>query len=183
MPEIVHDCGKRVRFPSGTEGKKGRCPHCQGTVIVPHEAVNQRKLHLTPPPHWDEYLAYLEDRGPPPTHMVMPSRLMLQDEFAERWERRKEVVYSKFYCPSCRERIIMKEVICTNCGLDFRSGEILGKPHLRLNKKGMEYLGQISWVKNAREESQRLRKKSSGEHVLPPSLEEPGDEAPAGAEA
>jgi hypothetical protein len=35
MPEIVHSCGKTLRFPEGSEGKKGKCPSCGELVEVP----------------------------------------------------------------------------------------------------------------------------------------------------
>lgn len=35
MPEIVHACGKKLTFPPGSEGRKGKCPRCGGPVEVP----------------------------------------------------------------------------------------------------------------------------------------------------
>lgn len=154
MPELVHDCGKRVRFPSGTEGRRGRCPHCGESVVVPHASENglaAPKIVLDPPPHWDEYLAYLEDRGPPPRPTVMPHKLMLQTEADERWERQAEARPSRFSCPSCRARINMDQVICTGCGVDFRTGYTVDGT-ARLNDKGMAYLEQIPWLEQARRE-------------------------------
>ena len=92
MPELTHTCGKTVRFPSGLEGKKGRCPHCGGGLRVPtsDRVPEQRQIQLEPPPHWEAYKAYLEDRGPPPRPLVMPKNLMLRAEADERWERQAE---------------------------------------------------------------------------------------------
>jgi hypothetical protein len=38
--------------------------------------------------------------------------------------------------------------------LDFRSGIVLGQK-MRVNEKGMQYLSEISWVREAREEHAR----------------------------
>lgn len=155
MPELVHDCGKRVRFPSGTEGRRGRCPHCGGSLTVPHAGENglapPPKVELDPPPDWDEYLAYLQDRGPPPRPTIMPHKLMLQAEADEKWERQAEVRPSRFSCPSCRARINMDQVICTGCGVDFRTGYTVDRS-ARLNEKGLAYLEQIPWLDQARRE-------------------------------
>src|SRR5438270_5499764 len=35
MPELVHSCGKKLKFPDGSEGKKGKCPGCGQPVEVP----------------------------------------------------------------------------------------------------------------------------------------------------
>ncbi len=150
MPELFHDCGKRVRFPPGTEGRRGKCPHCGGPVEVPGAPPPREKIQLRPPPHWDEYLAYFEDRGPPPRPVVMPSKLMLATDAEEAWERQAQVRPSKFHCPACRHRIDMDQVICTKCGLDFRTGKVLGAK-ARLNEKGMSYLEQLPWLEAARE--------------------------------
>lgn len=153
MPELVHDCGKRVRFPSGTEGRRGRCPHCGGSVSVPEAAESGLAplppIQLDPPPNWDEYQAYLEDRGPPPRSPLMPHNLMLQAEADERWERQAEVRPSRFSCPACRARINMEQVICTGCGVDFRTGYTVDRS-AKLNEKGLAYLEQIPWLDDAR---------------------------------
>ena len=154
MPELIHGCGKRVRFPSGTEGRRGKCPHCGGRVEVPGSDETPARIMLDPPPHWAQYLAYLEDRGPPPRPLVMPSKLMLQTEADERWDRQAEVVPSKYFCPSCKERINVDQVICTKCGLDYRTGLVLGK-NVRLNEKGMKYLKDIPWLEDARRTHQQ----------------------------
>ena len=151
MPELTHECGKRIRFPSGTEGRRGKCPHCGGTVEVPDGSGLQPlpKIELDPPANWSEYLAYLEDKGPPPRPVVMPSKLMLQTEADEQWERRVDVRPSRFACPNCKVRINMEQIICTGCGVDFRTGYTVDKS-ARLNEKGLEYLTQIPWLDDAR---------------------------------
>lgn len=167
MPELLHDCGKTVRFPSGTEGRKGKCPHCGGKVTVPNDdsVPAQKSIHLDPPGHWEEYLAYFEDRAPAPRPMVMPKELMLQAEADERWERQATTRPSRFHCPVCRNRINVDQVICTKCGLDYRTGVVLGK-NQRLNEKGLTYLRDIPWLVEAR------RALARGE------TEAPGDPAP-----
>lgn len=153
MPELVHDCGKRVRFPSGTEGRRGRCPHCGKSVEVPEASADglaAQRVELPPPPDWDEYLAYLEDRGPPPRPTIMPHKLMLQAEADEKWERQAEVRPSRFSCPACRARINMDQVICTGCGVDFRTGYTVDRS-ARLNEKGLAYLEQLPWLDQARQ--------------------------------
>lgn len=150
MPELQHDCGKTVRFPPGTEGKRGKCPHCGGRVQVPGKTEPEERIELDPPPYWEDYLAYLEDRGPPPRPLIMPSKLMLKEDADEHWEQRSQVVWSRYNCPVCKERIQIQQLVCTKCGLDFRSGIVLGQK-MRVNDKGMEYLAGISWVQEARD--------------------------------
>lgn len=150
MPELVHDCGKKVRFPSGTEGKKGRCPHCGGRLIVPEgDAYQQHKIKLDPPPNWQSYLDYLNDRTGPPREAIMPSKLMLAAEADEKWERQASRVPSKFLCPSCKNRLMVDEILCTKCGLDLRTGKLLGGS-AQVNPKGMTYLRKIPWLREAR---------------------------------
>lgn len=151
MPELIHGCGKRVRFPSGTEGRRGRCPHCGESVLVPDDAqARQPRIHLDPPPLWSEYLAYMRGESPPPRPVVMPRKLMLAAEADEKWERQAQVRPSKFHCPSCKVRINIDQVVCTGCGVDFRSGKQLGGT-ARLNDKAMEYLEQVPWLAEARQ--------------------------------
>ena len=151
MPELTHECGKTVRFPSGTEGKRGKCPHCGGAVRVPGggEPLAQHQIRLDPPLHWEEYQAYFEGRQGPPRPLVVPTKLMLQAEADERWDRQATTRPSRFHCPVCRNRINVDQVLCTKCGLDFRTGEVLGK-NQRLNEKGLDYLRDIPWLVEAR---------------------------------
>ena len=166
VPELTHSCGKTVRFPSGTEGKRGKCPHCGGRVDVPvsDRIPAQKMITLQPPPHWPEYQAYL-DGGPPPRPMVMPHKLMLQTEADDAWDRQAQVRPSKFWCPSCKDRMDVDQVICTKCGLDFRTGHVLGQ-NVKLNEKGMTYLQRIPWLVDARDalkeelQSEQLKKQT-----------------------
>ncbi|MDC3379422.1 hypothetical protein OAX78_03975 [Planctomycetota bacterium] len=153
MPELQHECGKRVKFPPGTEGRRGKCPHCGGAVNVPlGPSPHAQKEHtLDPPDHWEDYVAYLEDRGPPPRPLVMPMQLMLKTEADEKWDSRKDVRPSKFACPACRMRMNVNQIVCTKCGLDFRTGYVLGQ-QAKVNEKGMIYLAGIPWLEEAREE-------------------------------
>jgi hypothetical protein len=41
------------------------------------------------------------------------------------------------------------QIICTKCGLDFRTGHVLGK-NAKLSPKGMAYLKTIPWLDEAR---------------------------------
>lgn len=151
MPELVHECGRRLKFPPGAEGKRGRCPHCGGQVEVPGNRSGQApatRMHLDPPHHWEEYQAYLDGTGPAPRPLVMPQKLMLQTEAEEVWERRSQVRWSKYRCPSCKERIYIDQLVCLSCGVDFRTGMVLGK-QAKLNEKGMEYLSTIPWLADA----------------------------------
>ena len=150
MPELVHECGRRLKFPPGAEGKRGRCPHCGGQVEVPgnRTCAPPARMHLDPPMHWDEYQAYLDGRGPAPRPLVMPQKLMLQTEAEEVWERRSQVRWSKYRCPSCKERVYIDQLVCLACGLDFRTGMVLGK-QAKLNEKGMAYLAEIPWLADA----------------------------------
>ena len=171
MPELVHECGKRLKFPPGAEGKKGRCPQCGGQVVVPsHQtAVSTEKFHLDPPADWAKFQAYLDGTGPAPERLIMPANLMLQTEADEKWERRSEVRWSKWRCPSCKERVYIGQVICMDCGLDFRTGHILDK-QAKLNEKGMAYLKDIPWLNEARAEMVREAKeakKATGKTAKP----------------
>ena len=74
---------------------------------------------------------------------------MLQTEADEQWERRVDVRPSRFACPNCKARINMEQLICTGCGVDFRTGYTVDKS-ARLNEKGLEYLTQIPWLDDAR---------------------------------
>ncbi|MCA8924315.1 MAG: hypothetical protein KDD82_21070 [Planctomycetes bacterium] len=173
MPELVHTCGKRLKFPPGAEGRTGRCPQCGGEVLVPNHqtSVGPGTFQLTPPPDWPAFLAYLEDRGPAPERLIMPANLMLQTEADEKWERRSEVRWSKWRCPSCKERVYIGQIVCLACGLDFRTGHILDK-QAKLNEKGMTYLQDIPWLKEARADMVREAKQARAESAKARSPED-----------
>ena len=82
--------------------------------------------------------------------MVMPHKLMLRQEADDAWDRQSLVRPSKFWCPSCKDRLDVDQIICTKCGLDFRTGHVLGQ-NVKLNEKGMTYLQGIPWLVEARE--------------------------------
>ena len=43
------------------------------------------------------------------------------------------------------------QIICTKCGLDFRTGHVTGQ-QAKVNEKGMNYLAGIPWLEEARKE-------------------------------
>jgi hypothetical protein len=47
------------------------------------------------------------------------------------------------------ERINMDQLLCTGCGVDFRTGYTVDKS-AKLNEKGMAYLAQIPWLADAK---------------------------------
>ena len=175
MPELIHGCGKKVKFPAGTEGRRGRCPHCAGSVEVPgpEDAQAQRSHRLDAPPGWEEYEAYLGDRGPPPRKFVLPSKLMLKTDADERWDRQAEAVPSGFFCPSCKERMNVGQVLCTSCGLDFRTGRLVDG-RAKVTPKGMKYLKTVPWLDAARRELRAERDaepaKNDGDGAAPKAL-------------
>ena len=128
----------------------------------------QKQIQLSPPPHWEAYKAYLEDRGPPPRPLIMPKNLMLKTEADERWDRQAELRPSRFFCPSCKDRMSIDQILCIKCGLDFRTGHVMGK-NAKLAPKGMAYLKTIPWLQDARKQLRAERKaegKTSGSSKL-----------------
>ncbi|HZV03138.1 MAG TPA: hypothetical protein VFF73_40905 [Planctomycetota bacterium] len=170
MPSIVHGCGAKLHFPSEMAGRKGRCPTCGQAVEVPIDSgikeapraglaprpavapTVEKKMHLDPPPNWEQYQAFLDGKGPNPRPVIVPANLMLKDEAEAKWEAAvKKGAPSKFLCPGCRERLEVGAMVCMKCGLDLRSGKTVdGKT--RLNESGMSYLQSITWLKNAPED-------------------------------
>ncbi len=54
-------------------------------------------------------------------------------------------------------------MICTKCGVDFRTGLVLGKS-VKLNEKGMKYLEDLPWPADARASlAQERRREGSSE--------------------
>ena len=44
---------------------------------------------------------------------------------------------------------MVDQIICTKCGLDFRTGHVLGQ-NVKVSAKGMTYLKTIPWLEEAR---------------------------------
>src|SRR5437016_2515036 len=114
MPELVHSCGKKLTFPDGSEGRRGKCPSCGQAVEVPRAPApppaaepmrggpkaelrtglaprprpsSLEKIVLDPPPNWETYQAYLDGKGPAPRSFVMPAQVMLATDAEEVWKR------------------------------------------------------------------------------------------------
>src|SRR5439155_13695938 len=104
------------------------------------------RMHLDPQPHWDQYQAFLDGKGPNPRPLIVPANLMLKDEADAKWEAElKKGAPSKFVCPGCKERLEVAAMVCTKCGLDLRSGRTLdGKT--KVNEAGLDYLKKIPWL-------------------------------------
>lgn len=180
MPEIVHECGARLKFAPGMEGRKGRCPTCGLAVVVPGtrapgapsgatpmlaksspEATGGRhalwtgdtSVTLEPPPNWTVYEAFLEGKTPPPREAVIPATIMLKDEADAKWEAGlAKPPPSKFHCPGCKTRLDVGVLVCTGCGLDLRTGRnVDGKT--KVTPEGEAYLAKIPWVSEAREKA------------------------------
>lgn len=164
MPSIVHGCGAKLHFPREMAGRKGRCPTCGDAVEIPIDsgirdarpglapspaAAAAPKMQLEPPPHWEQYQAFLDGKGPNPRPLVMPANLLLKEEADAKWEAaEKKGAPSKFLCPGCKDRLEVGAMVCTKCGLDLRSGRTLdGKT--KVNDAGLDYLKKISWLKDA----------------------------------
>jgi hypothetical protein len=178
MPEIVHACGKKLKFPEGSEGKKGKCPNCGGPVEVPRvtaaeaappspsppgaaparsglapalklKASDEQKIELDPPPNWDQFQAYLDGKGPSPRGFVVPANLMLATEADEQWKRAEAMgPPSKYKCPGCQKTIHVGDLVCLACGIDFRLGRTVDGEK-KLTDAGNQYLKQIPWLKDA----------------------------------
>ncbi len=56
------DCGKSLKVPNGSEGRKAKCPQCGAVSIVPSPAVLEEE---------NEGLEILDD-GPPPIPDIPP---------------------------------------------------------------------------------------------------------------
>ncbi len=147
MPSIVHSCGAKLHFPTEMAGRKGRCPTCQEPVTVPLESevrdartgqrvglaptglaprAKPRKMHLDPPPHWAQYQAFLDGKGPNPRPLVVPANLLLKDEADAKWEAAlAKGAPSKFSCPGCKDRLEVGAMVCTKCGLDLRTARLI----------------------------------------------------------
>jgi len=189
MPSIVHGCGKKLHFPREMAGRKGRCPNCGGAIEVPIESVvldarpglapvpfpmpgaapapaatppaapKAKEFHLDPPPHWEQYQAFIDGKGPNPRPLMVPANLMLKDEADAKWSAaEKKGAPSKYFCPGCRDRLEVGAFVCMKCGLDLRSGFTLdGKT--KVNEKGLEYLKQIGWLQNLPDEATPSKQK------------------------
>jgi hypothetical protein len=170
LSEIVHGCGAHLTFPPGMEGRKGRCPSCGLSVIVPAKPAGtptatappapgrsptwrgDPSVTLDPPPRWEAYLAYLEGKGPAPRAPVIPANIMLREEAEAKWDAGiQKPPPSKFHCPGCKQRLDVGQLVCTKCGLDLRTGRTLdGKG--KVTPEGEEYLSKIPWVNEAEDD-------------------------------
>ncbi len=202
MPELLHTCGAKLRFPATMEGRRGKCPTCGQIVEIPRssrpssgelpalgtleapesspatpaldpvvenarrglapvpgdfaaaKAVTKvlrpdEKNELDPPPRWEEYQAYLDGTGPAPRVAIIPVQLMLKDEAEKKWEiAAAKAPPSKYFCPGCKKRLEVGGLICTNCGLDLRTGRSVDKKS-KLTPSGMDYLAKIPWLAEA----------------------------------
>jgi hypothetical protein len=177
MPKIVHACGAKLTFAPEMAGRTGKCPTCGEPVTVPaiepvavpppppppaargglaprplQPRSDLEKIELDPPPHWDEYQAFIDGKGPNPRPTIIPANLMLKEEADAKWHAGvNKAPQSKFSCPGCKTRLEVGAFVCTKCGLDLKTGKTLdGKS--QLNDTGIDYLSQIPWLKDGPEE-------------------------------
>lgn len=103
-------CGKRIAVPASAAGRKARCPQCKATVTIPGaapvDALDLSSLSRGDAVPEDELLriAPVEDT-PRESSMVMPADL---------GPPRK--------CPICKREWPSRAIICTDCGVDLKTG-------------------------------------------------------------
>jgi DNA-directed RNA polymerase subunit RPC12/RpoP len=95
------NCGKTLKAPEETVGKKARCPACQTIVIVPAAEVDAEPVHRPSE----------EDREPPEETPYYKEEAPADEEQTGRQGRRP--------CPMCGEMIAAIAAKCRFCGEIF----------------------------------------------------------------
>ena len=145
---VVCSCGKKLKAPATSAGKKARCPACGAVVrLIPGESVASAlatarsaapAAAASPSPArvgGDKPRTSTAPRKPPaPTRREKPVQTDLSDqdpdglsalyELSEQAET-AAVVPDAPMCPSCRARMDSNAVLCTSCGYDTRSGKAI----------------------------------------------------------
>jgi DNA-directed RNA polymerase subunit RPC12/RpoP len=128
-------CGKKLKAPAGSEGRKARCPDCGTTLIVkagqpraavaparPPSAAPKIAAPVAPPtPHRP---------SPPPLGIPMPPPLPIpvqDDPFDALSELAAQAssapaISDEPRCPHCSLPMAGDAVLCVNCGYDRRTG-------------------------------------------------------------
>jgi hypothetical protein len=132
------------RHPAVGSAAKGRSPHWRGDTTVAIE----------PPSNWADWETYLAGKGEAPKASVIPANIMLKDDADAKWSAgMQKAPPSKYHCPGCKTRLEVKQLVCTGCGLDLRTGRSVdGKT--KVTPEGDAYLAKIPWVAEARAEEE-----------------------------
>src|SRR4051794_436150 len=96
-------CGKRLKAPANSVGRKAKCPKC-GNILV---------VEAPPPPPEEEAV---DDGFDPDALYDLANHEAQQAATAEANESR---------CPNCAMLMQSGGILCTNCGYDVRKGKVV----------------------------------------------------------
>jgi hypothetical protein len=103
---VLCRCGKRLKAPAASVGRKARCPACGGVLVLAPVAAAEVLARPAPMP------AVVGGRG---------DGLDALYELAEQASAAAPAA-ERPRCPQCRTALEDRAVLCTNCGYDTRTG-------------------------------------------------------------
>jgi hypothetical protein len=87
-------CGKELKAPDETAGRRGKCPHCQGSIVVPEPVYQAEEVPVA-------------------------DAVADQDVYALEPQAPEAPVENRRPCPACGELIMVTAVKCRFCGEIF----------------------------------------------------------------
>jgi ribosomal protein S27AE len=127
---VVCSCGKKLKAPATSAGKKARCPACGATVL------------LNP-------LAAASPRSPAAPRPAAPSRVTapveLEDDGLDAMyelaaqENSAAPLADSARCPQCQSVMADGALLCTNCGYNVRTGKAMAGAPIPKPAKPLSY--------------------------------------------
>jgi len=143
-------CGKKLKAPANSVGKKARCPACGNIIVLaaagttrpatPRATANPSAVARKTP----AVAAVAARPAPSPAAVSADDDNFLNalNDLAEQEGTAPQPATQTTRCPKCKSAMADGAVLCTNCGYDARSGKILSsesaaKPKARPAKSTM----------------------------------------------
>jgi predicted RNA-binding Zn-ribbon protein involved in translation (DUF1610 family) len=140
-------CGKKLKAPANSVGKKARCPACGNIIVLaaagttrpatPRATANPSAVARKTP----AVAAVAARPAPSPAAVSADDDNFLNalNDLAEQEGTAPQPATQTTRCPKCKSAMADGAVLCTNCGFDTRSGKVLSyqsaKPAAKAGKR------------------------------------------------
>jgi hypothetical protein len=122
---VVCACGKKLKAPAGSAGKKARCPACGNILLLTTSAAGGTPSVVT---------TARSVAKPPATNPADDDGLSAMYDLAEQAQAASAVA-DVARCPQCKSPWDDGAVLCTNCGYDTRTGKVVSSAPVAAAKK------------------------------------------------
>lgn len=126
-------CGKHIRVPANTTGRKARCPACEGVFVIGHAAPSPTVG--TQPGPVSQPAAKPAPKPAPVSESPLPEEYQKQDDGTYGWsddggsllteasqQPAADIGTAYKLCPNCGQTMPAKARLCVACGFDTKTG-------------------------------------------------------------